>query len=128
MRARTNVHWFRGWFGHSRSASAVPIPAFVEVLAITRVRTRPLPRPLWRRIDPWLLCVLAVIAAIAIWTMAPTAGGAGAPTPSDTRIEVAVPVATSVTPGWTSGTDVRLGDVALAGEPIDATSSGWSMA
>lgn len=97
----------------------------MEVIVITRARTRP--RSLRQRIDPWLLCALAVIAAIAVWTMAPFAGGAIAPVQSDTRIEVEVPVATSVTPGWTSGKDVRLGNVSLPGTPVDATSTGWGM-
>ena len=100
----------------------------MEVQAITRARTRPR-RFQWRdRIDPWLLGALAIIAAIAVWTMAPLATGAIPSQQSDTRIEVEVPVATSVTPGWTSGDqDVRLPDLSLPGEPRDVTSAGWGM-
>lgn len=103
----------------------MPIPRFVEVTAITRARTPR--RSLRDRIDPWLLCALAVLAAVAVWTMAPMAGGAIAPVQSDTRIEVDVPVATSLTPGWTTGRDVRLGNVSLPGVAIDATSTGWGL-
>ncbi len=98
----------------------------MEVYAITRARTRP--RPLWQRIDPWLLAALAVLAAVAAWTMAPLAGGAIPSKQSDTRIEVDVPVATSVTPGWTTGNaNVRLGNISLPGEQRDVTSTGWKM-
>lgn len=124
-RAHTYGHGSPRCFDHSSWTAALPIPAFVKVIAITRARTRP--RPLWQRVDPWLLGALALIAAVAVWTMAPFAGGAIAPVTSDTRIEVEVPVATSVTPGWTSGSDVRLGNISMPGVPVDATSSGWRM-
>ena len=97
----------------------------MEVTAITRARPRP--RRLTDRIDPWLLGALALLAAVAVWTMAPLAGGAIAPAQTDTRIEVDVPVATSVTPGWTTGRDVRLDTLSLPGVASDVTSTGWGM-
>jgi hypothetical protein len=80
------------------------------------------------RIDPWLLAVAAAIVAIVAWTAAPLATGAIAPASSDTRIQLTVPVATSVTPGWTSGdTNVRIPNLSVPGEAHDVTSAGWRM-
>lgn len=76
-----------------------------------------------------LLSVAVALAGVAMWTMAPLATGTLAPVSSDARIEVEVPVATSVTPGWNSGeTSVRLPNLSTPGEPRDATSTGWRMA
>jgi hypothetical protein len=76
-----------------------------------------------------LLGALALLAAVAMWTMAPLATSAVIPpVTSDARIEVTVPVATSVTPGWTSGdTSVRLPDLSIPGEAKDVSSPGWKM-
>lgn len=79
------------------------------------------------RIDPWLVSALTIIAAVATWTMAPLASGALGPVTSDTRIELEVPISTSVTPGWTSGNDVRIGNLSVPGEVHDTTSEGWKM-
>jgi hypothetical protein len=111
--------------GHSRTSLPLPIALLVE----PQSRIRVLPAPKRRRFDPVLLCALAVLAAVAVWTMAPLATSAVIPSvTSDTRIEVEVPVATSVTPGWTSGdTSVRLPDLSIPGDPKDVTSPGWKM-
>jgi hypothetical protein len=92
-------------------------------------RTRALPAPAARRFDPWLCGALALLAAVALWTMAPLATGASiAPVQSDTRIEVEVPIATSVTPGWTTGdSSVRLPDLSIPGQTRDVSSDGWKM-
>ena len=103
----------------------MPIALIVE----PQSRTLALPAPKIRRFDPVLLGALALLAAVALWTMAPLATSAVIPSvTSDTRIEVEVPVATSVTPGWTSGdTSVRLPDLSIPGESKDVTSPGWKM-
>ena len=103
----------------------MPIRRTVDCIAITRVR----PRRRWRdRFDPWLAAVIAVLAAIAIWLAAPMATGAIPDVASDTRIELTVPVATSVTPGWVTGDNaVRLPNASVPGEPSDVTSAGWKM-
>lgn len=77
--------------------------------------------------DPWLVAALTAIAAVTMWTMAPLASGALGPVTSDTRIELEVPVSTSVTPGWTTGQDVRLPNVSVPGEVQDVTSTGWKL-
>ncbi|MCW2922607.1 MAG: hypothetical protein JWM98_11 [Thermoleophilia bacterium] len=85
-------------------------------------------RPRRRRLDPTLLGALVLLAGLATWTMAPLATGALAPVTSDTRIEVTVPVATSVTPGWQTGdASVRLPNVSIPNVPSDVTSAGWKM-
>ncbi len=96
----------------------------MDCIAITRVRPRR-----WRdRIDPWLTAVAIVLAAIATWLAAPLATGAIPDVSSDTTIQVTVPIATSVTPGWTSGdTSVRLPNASVPGEPSDVTSPGWKL-
>lgn len=92
----------------------------------TKIRTRRL--PLYRRIDPWITGAVAVLLAAIAWTAAPLATGAIAPVTSDTRIELTVPVATSVTPGWATGdANVRLPNLTVPGEPRDVTSAGWRM-
>lgn len=95
----------------------------------TTTRTLVLPRPPSRRFDPWLVGALTLLAAVAVWTMAPLATGASTgPLTSDTRIEVEVPVSTSVTPGWTTGdSSVRLPNASVPGEVYDVTSPGWKM-
>lgn len=102
----------------------MPIRSLVNCASTTRV-----PRlPLCRRIDPWLTSALALVVAAVGWTAAPLATGALAPVSSDARIELTVPVATSVTPGWTSGdTDVRLPNLTIPGQSRDVTSPGWRM-
>lgn len=63
-----------------------------------------------------------------IWTMAPLATGAISPAQDDLRIEVDVPVTTSVTPGWTTGeTSIRMPNLTIAGEVRDVSSTGWRM-
>lgn len=102
----------------------MPIEATVDCIAITRVRKR----PLRERIDPWFLALSAIVVAVVAWTTAPLATGAIAPVQSDLRIELEVPIATSVTPGWTSGDrDVSLPDLSIPGEARDVTSAGWKM-
>lgn len=102
------------------------MPIRSTVNRATETRARPL--PLDRRLDPWLVGALAILAAAIAWTAAPLATGAIAPVTSDTRIELTVPVATSVTPGWASGDDnVRLPNLTIPGEPRDVKSTGWSM-
>ncbi|MCW2926770.1 MAG: hypothetical protein JWM86_738 [Thermoleophilia bacterium] len=84
------------------------------------------PKP--NRFDPLLAGGVLVLAAIAIWIMSPMATGATGPLTSDTRIEVEVPVSTSVTPGWQAGdTNVRLPNAWLPGQSRDITSDGWRM-
>ncbi len=74
------------------------------------------------------MALLAAIVGVIAWTMAPLATGAIAPVSSDTRIQLNVPVATSVTPGWTSGdTNVRIPNLSIPGEPHDVTSAGWKL-
>lgn len=75
-----------------------------------------------------LSCALVLIAGIATWTMAPMATGAVASVTSDTRIEVEVPVSTSVTPGWQTGeASVKLPNISIPGDPRDVASDGWRM-
>ncbi|MCB0878359.1 MAG: hypothetical protein KDC46_05190 [Thermoleophilia bacterium] len=96
----------------------------MNCIAITRVRTR----PLRERVDPWLLAVAIVLAAIVTWLMVPLATGAIPDVTNDTRIQVTVPIATAVTPGWTTGDpNVRLPNLSFPGEPRDVTSAGWKM-
>lgn len=102
----------------------VPIPKLVTLTLSNHLHG---PRCRRRRFDPVLACALVLLAGVASWTMAPLATGAGSSVSSDTRIEVDVPVSTSVTPGWQTGTSVRLPDVSVPGEPRDVTSSGWRM-
>lgn len=65
---------------------------------------------------------------MALWIGAPLATAVVAPRESGTRIELNVPIVTSVTPGWQSGDgSVRLPNLAVPGEPQDATSNGWRM-
>lgn len=110
--------------GHSRTARTLPIPLLVE----TTTRTIALPQPAARRFDPWLAAALTLLVAVAAWTMAPLASGATGPIGSDTRFELEVPIATSVTPGWTTGdVSVRLPNASAPGELYDATSPGWKM-
>ncbi len=72
------------------------------------------------------MATAAVVVAVAAWTTAPLATGAIAPASSDTRIELEVPITTSMTPSWTTGaTGVRLPNLSRPGEPRDVTSSGW---
>jgi hypothetical protein len=95
---------------------------------VTTTKTLALPRPTARRLDPWLAGAITLLVAVATWTMAPLAAGALGPITSDTRIEVEVPVSTSVTPGWTTGSDVRLPPASVTGIARDASSTGWKMA
>jgi hypothetical protein len=75
------------------------------------------------------MALSVVIVAVVGWTTAPLATGAIAPVQGDLRIELDVPIATSVTPGWTAGDrDVRLPNLSMPGEPRDVTSAGWKMA
>jgi hypothetical protein len=95
----------------------------VNCTATIRVRQR----LLLDRLDPWLLAVAMALVIVVAWTMAPLATGI-TPRTSDTRIEVTVPVATSVTPGWTTGdSEVRLPNLSMPGEPRNVTSAGWKM-
>lgn len=85
-------------------------------------------RSVLRRVDPWLAAVLTLLAAAATWTAAPLASGALGPLTSDTRIELEVPITTSVTPGWEVGdASVRLPNITMPGEARDVTSRGWKM-
>jgi hypothetical protein len=73
------------------------------------------------------VCAIALLVGVATWLMAPLATGATSAT-SDTRIELDVPVSTSVTPGWTTGdSQVRLANLTIPGEAHDVTSAGWKM-
>jgi hypothetical protein len=75
-----------------------------------------------------LACGLTLLVGVAAWTMAPFAIGALAPASSSARIELEVPVSTSVTPGWQTGdAQVRLPNATLPGETRDVTSAGWRM-
>lgn len=110
---------------HSRPYAGLPIPLLVPKAPLTIARTLPAPP---RRFDPVLAVGIAVLAAIALWVMAPLATGAPGPVTSDTRIEVEVPVATSVTPGWQAGdTAVKLPTAWLPGQIRDISSDGWRM-
>ncbi|MCW2961665.1 MAG: hypothetical protein JWM25_1159 [Thermoleophilia bacterium] len=81
------------------------------------------------RIDPVLAIVAGVLCAVMAWVAAPLATGAAAPVSSDTRVEVEVPNATSVTPGWQAGqTAVRLPNLSIPGDSQDVTSDGWRLA
>lgn len=72
--------------------------------------------------------VAVVLCAVMAWIAAPLATGAAAPVSSDTRVEVEVPVATSVTPGWQAGqTAVRLPNLSIPGDAQDVTSDGWRL-
>jgi hypothetical protein len=83
--------------------------------------------PALRRIDPVLACAIALLVGVAMWMMAPLATGATSAS-SDTRIELDVPVSTSVTPGWQTGdSQVRLENLTIPGEAHDVTSPGWKM-
>lgn len=86
-----------------------------------------IPRPRPRRIDPVVLVATLVLTAAVGWCCLPLATGAGpAPVNSGARVDLEVPVTTSVTPGWQSGdTSVRIPDLVVPGKPNDASSSGW---
>jgi len=80
-----------------------------------------------RRIDPVLATAMLVLAGVGIWIAAPMASGASTANDQQ-RIEVDVPVATSVTPGWTTGdASVRMPNLSIPGQPRDVTSPGWKM-
>jgi hypothetical protein len=69
-----------------------------------------------------------MLVLVAVWSAAPLATGAIAPVTTDTRINVDVPLATSVTPGFERGTaNVDVPNLSIPGEPRDATSAGWRM-
>lgn len=99
----------------------MPIRVLVAATAQPSIHAR-------RRFDPVLVVVLMIAVGIAAWSMAPLASGAIAPVTSDTRIEVEVPIATAVTPGWQTGeADVRIPNLSMPGEPRDVSSDGWKM-
>lgn len=69
---------------------------------------------------------MVVLAAVVSWTMAPLATGAITPETATTRVDVEVPVTTTVTPGWQIGDDtVTLPKLTIPGETNDITSAGW---
>lgn len=81
-----------------------------------------------RRVDPFLTLGCLLLAGVLMWSAAPFAVGAIAPVPSDARIELDVPVATSVTPGWRMGdAAVRLPNLSIPGQAHDQASDGWQM-
>lgn len=85
-------------------------------------------RPLSERLDPWITLGIVVCLLFGTWTVAPLATGAIAPAQDDMRIELDVPITTSVTPGWTTGeSSVELPNISMPGEPRDTSSSGWKM-
>lgn len=80
------------------------------------------------RWDPWLIGACSILLLAVGWSCAPFATAAFVPVTSSQRIEVTVPVSTSVTPGWRSGdTSVRLPDLGAPGQTRDATSAGWRL-
>src|SRR5690606_15388120 len=96
----------------------------VKCITITRVRRR----TLRDRVDPWLALAAGAVLVMLAWTMSPLATGAIAPVQDDLRIDLNVPITTSVTPGWTTGaTNVRLPNLSIPGGPRRVSSTGWRM-
>lgn len=100
----------------------MPIPSLVMSPSIVT------PRPLRLRFDPMLAVAIVLLVGAAAWMGAPLATGASTSATGNLALSLDVPVATSVTPGWTPGdTSVRLPNVALPGDREDATSNGWRL-
>lgn len=101
-------------------------------ITVTSLRIQPSTmflRTCVRRVDPVLFAVTFVVVAIVGWSCLPLATGAGpAPVNSGARVDLEVPITTSVTPGWQSGdTSVRLDDLVVPGKTTDASSTGWRL-
>lgn len=101
----------------------MPIPLLVTSATHTHARSGRQTALL----DPWLVAALTLLFGVAAWSTAPLAAGGLGPVTSDTRIELEVPISTSVTPGWETGESVRLPNISVPGEPRDVTSGGWKM-
>ena len=102
----------------------MPISNPVMSRAISRARMGAPTRPV---VDPWITAGMALLALLAVWSASPIATGAPSVS-SDLRIDLSVPVSTSVTPGWTSGDDtVRLANLRVPGDSANVSSGGWRM-
>lgn len=109
--------------GRLNSWAPLPIPSWMDLVPAARAM------PARRRVDPVLAGLALVIACVSAWCAAPLAFGAAASDSSLVRIDVDVPISTSVTPGFTPGeAAVRLDPAVLPGRIEDTMSRGWVMA